>query len=163
MARTHTTVDSPLGELTLVAEDAVLCGVYFAEHRHLPDPAPFGARTAAGFDEAARQLAEYFAGDRIAFDLPTAAAGNPFQRRVWELVAAIPYGQTTTYGELARKLGNPALARAVGAANGGNPLSVIVACHRVVGKDGSLTGYGGGLERKGRLLELERRRSRLRG
>jgi methylated-DNA-[protein]-cysteine S-methyltransferase len=156
MTTTHTTVESPLGELTLVAADGALCGVYFPEHRHRPDPATFGARTPEGFDAARRQLAEYFAGVRTAFDLPTAAAGNPFQRRVWALVAAIPYGETTTYGELARELGSPALARAVGAANGRNPLSVVVACHRVLGKDGSLTGYGGGLERKRRLLELER-------
>jgi methylated-DNA-[protein]-cysteine S-methyltransferase len=133
----------------------MLLGLYFPRHRHPPEPAAFGARTEQGFDAARRQLAEYFAGGRTAFELPVAAAGSPFQRRVWELVGRIPYGQTTTYGELATELGDPALARAVGAANGRNPLSVIVPCHRVVGKDGDLAGYGGGLDRKRRLLELE--------
>ena len=155
MARTHTTVDSPLGALTLVADGGALSGVYFPEHRHRPDPATFGARTRDGFAAAARQLDEYFAGTRTAFALPTAARGVPFQQRVWALVAQIPYGETRTYGDLARELGNPALARAVGAANGRNPLSIVVACHRVVGSDGALTGYGGGLERKRRLLALE--------
>jgi methylated-DNA-[protein]-cysteine S-methyltransferase len=155
MARTHTTVDSPLGPLTLVADRGALCGVYFDEHRHRPDPATFGARTGDGFAAAARQLEEYFAGRRTAFTLPTAAAGAPFQQRVWTLVARIPYGRTRTYGDLARELGNPALARAVGAANGRNPLSIVVGCHRVVGSDGALTGYGGGLERKRRLLDFE--------
>ena len=156
MARTHTIIDSPLGDLTLVADGGALCAVYFPEHRHRPGPATFGARDGGGFAEPARQLAEYFAGARTAFDLPTAAAGAAFQRRVWALVARIPYGQTSTYRALAAALGNPALARAVGAANGRNPLSVIVPCHRVLGSDGGLTGYGGGLDRKRRLLALER-------
>ena len=155
MARTHTVVDAPLGPLTLVAEDGVLCGIYFPGHRHLPEPPPFGRRDDGGFDAAARQLAEYFARERTAFDLETAAAGNAFQRRVWARVAAIPYGETATYGALARELGGPSLARAVGAANGRNPLSIVVPCHRVVGHDGRLAGYGGGLERKRRLLEHE--------
>ncbi len=115
----------------------------------------FGARSDAGFGEVKRQLAEYFAGDRQRFELPIDARGDDFQRRVWELIDRIPYGRTATYGDLARDLGNPALARDVGAAVGRNPLCVIVPCHRVVGRDGKLTGYAGGLARKRLLLDLE--------
>jgi methylated-DNA-[protein]-cysteine S-methyltransferase len=155
MTTTHTTIDTPLGELTLVAADGILSGVYYPGHWTKPDRSGFGARTEHGFEETERQLAEYFAGERTSFELATSVTGEPFQRRVWELLHRIPYGQTTTYGELARELGDPSLARAVGAAVGANPLSVIVPCHRVVGKDGSLTGYAGGLERKRTLLDLE--------
>lgn len=146
MAISHIAIDSPLGEVTLIAKDGVLSGPYFPEHRTRPDPDTFGARSERGLEEARRQLAEYFAGERI---------GTPFQRRGWEFLGQIPCGETTTYRELARRLRDPALARAVGRAVGANPLSIICPCHRVVGKDGSLTGYAGGLERKGRLLELE--------
>jgi methylated-DNA-[protein]-cysteine S-methyltransferase len=152
---THTIVDSPLGPLTLVARDGALSGVYFRGHWTKPDRASFGERSDDGFEEARRQLAEYFAGERTSFDLPTVSAGDAFQRRVWDLIDRIPYGQTTTYGELARELGDPSLAREVGAAVGRNPLGVIRPCHRVVGKDGKLTGYAGGLQRKQSLLELE--------
>jgi methylated-DNA-[protein]-cysteine S-methyltransferase len=156
MTRTHTTIDSPLGELTLVAVDGVLSGLYFPGHWYMPAPEVFGARSEHGFERAEAELAEYFAGARTDFDLPTTAAGNEFQRRVWESIARIPFGQTTTYGEIARELGDePTLARKVGGAVGRNPLSVIVPCHRVVGKDGKLTGYAGGLERKRFLLDLE--------
>lgn len=155
MTATHTTLDSPLGELTLVADDGVLTGLYFPHHWYRPDLATFGVRVDTGFDEVARQLAEYFAGRRQRFELPTDARGEDFHRRVWSLIEGIPYGQRTTYGEIARELGDPALARDVGAAVGRNPLSVIVACHRVVGKDGTLTGYAGGLARKRFLLDLE--------
>jgi methylated-DNA-[protein]-cysteine S-methyltransferase len=106
-------------------------------------------------DEARRQLEAYFAGELRDFDLPLAPEGSEFQLRVWEQLRAIPYGETISYGELARRVGDPAAARAVGLANGRNPLPVIVPCHRVIGADGSLTGFGGGLERKRRLLELE--------
>jgi methylated-DNA-[protein]-cysteine S-methyltransferase len=156
MTRTHTTVDSPLGELTLVAVDGVLSGLYFPGHWYMPGPDVFGTRSGRGFEGAAMELGEYFGGERTGFEIATTIAGNEFQRRVWELIDRIPYGQTTTYGELARELGDePGLAREVGAAVGRNPLSVIVPCHRVVGKDGKLTGYAGGLERKRCLLELE--------
>jgi methylated-DNA-[protein]-cysteine S-methyltransferase len=156
MNRTHTAIDSPLGELTLVAADGVLSGLYFPGHWYMPAPDVFGARSERGFERAEGQLAEYFAGERTDFDLETAASGNEFQRRVWELIDRIPYGETTTYGEMAGELGaDPTLARKVGGAVGRNPLSVIVPCHRVVGKDGKLTGYAGGLERKRQLLELE--------
>jgi methylated-DNA-[protein]-cysteine S-methyltransferase len=156
MTRTYTSIDSPLGELTLVAVDGVLSGLYFPGHWYLPDADVFGTRFERGFERTERELAEYFAGERTGFDLATTVAGNEFQRRVWELIDRIPYGQTTTYGEIARELGDePTLARKVGGAVGRNPLSVIVPCHRVVGKDGKLTGYAGGLERKRFLLELE--------
>jgi methylated-DNA-[protein]-cysteine S-methyltransferase len=155
MSATHTTIDSPIGELTLVAGDGVLSGIYFPGHWHMPAPEVFGARSDRGFEQAQRQLGEYFAGERTEFELTTTVAGEEFQRRVWNLIDRIPYGQTTTYGEMARELGDPALARDVGAAVGRNPLSIVVPCHRVVGKDGKLTGYAGGLERKRFLLELE--------
>ncbi len=155
MTRTHKTIDSPLGKLTLVAADGVLGGLYFPGHWYMPSAEVFGARSDDGFEPAERQLAEYFAGERTDFDLASTLAGDDFQRRVWGLIEQIPYGKTTTYGEIARQLGDPAIAREVGAAVGRNPLSVIVPCHRVVGKDGKLTGYAGGLDRKRFLLGLE--------
>ncbi len=159
MTTTHTTIDTPLGALTLVAERGALSGLYFPGHWTRPDPATFGTRSAQGsddgFEHIERQLAEYLAGERTSFDLPTSTSGDTFQRRVWDLIAQIPYGQTSTYGELARELGSPTLARRVGNAVAHNPLSVVVPCHRVLGKDGSLTGYAGGLQRKQFLLELE--------
>ena len=154
--RTHTTIDTPIGELTLVGEDGALAGVYFPGHWTRPDRAAFGARAdGAGFAAAARQLAEYFAGERTMFDLRTSLAGDGFARRVWDRLTEIPYGETTTYGDIARELGEPALARAVGGAVAHNPLSIVVPCHRVVGGDGRLTGYAGGLGRKRYLLDLE--------
>ena len=155
MSTTHTTIASPLGELILVAEDGALSGVYFPGHWTKPDPATFGERSEQRLEQVEEQLAEYFAGARTGFELATSASGNTFQRQVWDLIGQIPYGQTTTYGQLASELGNPTLARKVGNAVGHNPLSVIVPCHRVVGKDGKLTGYAGGLERKRFLLDLE--------
>lgn len=155
MTSTHTILDSPLGELTLVARDGTLRGVYFPGHWYPPDTASLGIRSEAGFEQARRELAEYFARERTSFELPTSTTGDGFQQRVWKLIGAIPYGETSTYGELARELGDPSLARAVGSAVGRNPLSVIVPCHRVIGKDGKLTGYAGGLERKRWLLDLE--------
>jgi methylated-DNA-[protein]-cysteine S-methyltransferase len=155
MPVTHTTTDSPIGELTLVAEDGRLTGVYFPHHWYRPDPATFGDRDDAGFGAAKHQLAEYFAGSREQFELPLGPHGDAFQHQVWELISRIPYGQTTTYGDLAKDLGEGTLAKDVGAAVGRNPLSVIVPCHRVIGKDGSLTGYAGGLARKRFLLRLE--------
>jgi methylated-DNA-[protein]-cysteine S-methyltransferase len=155
MPATHTTADSPVGELTLVAEDGKLTGVYFPHHWYRPDSATFGDRDDAGFGEAKRQLAEYFTGNRERFDLPLGPSGDAFQQRVWELISHIPYGRTVSYGDLAKELGDGILAKDVGAAVGRNPLCVIVPCHRVVGKDGSLTGYAGGLARKRFLLRLE--------
>jgi methylated-DNA-[protein]-cysteine S-methyltransferase len=155
MTRAHKTIDSPLGELTLVAAEGVLSGLYFPGHWYMPSADVFGARREDGFEAAERQLGEYFAGERTEFDLASTLAGDEFQRRVWGLIEQIPFGRTTTYGEMAQELGDPTIARQVGAAVGRNPLSVIVPCHRVVGKDGKLTGYAGGLERKRFLLELE--------
>jgi methylated-DNA-[protein]-cysteine S-methyltransferase len=152
---THTIIDTPIGGLTLVGRDGVLTGVYFPGHWTRPDPAAWGPRVDNGFEEAEGQLLEYLAGGRTAFELATEARGDAFGMRVWDMLAEIPYGETTTYGALARRLGDPVLARAVGRAVGSNPLSLVVPCHRVVGSDGRLTGYPGGLERKRFLLELE--------
>jgi methylated-DNA-[protein]-cysteine S-methyltransferase len=164
-------VVSPIGELTLVARAADLIEI------RLPGEAPIGpvppiretpptrnvppARdvlvAAAGvLDETRRQLDEYFAGRRTAFELPLRAAGTPWQQEVWAALSGIPYGEVVTYGDVARRLGRPAAARAVGRATGQNPLPIVVPCHRVIGADGGLTGYGGGLEAKRRLLALER-------
>ncbi|MFD9908979.1 methylated-DNA--[protein]-cysteine S-methyltransferase [Streptomyces sp. NPDC059063] len=155
MHRTHTVIDSPYGPLTLVATDGTLSGLYMTEQRHRPADETFGDRDPDAFGEATAQLAAYFAGELREFDLPLSLDGTPFQRSVWQQLLKIPYGQTRTYGQLADALGNPAASRAVGLANGKNPIGVIVPCHRVVGANGSLTGYGGGLDRKRRLLEFE--------
>ncbi|TCO54948.1 methylated-DNA--[protein]-cysteine S-methyltransferase [Actinocrispum wychmicini] len=156
----HTIVDSPLGELTVVADGTgALTGLYFEKHRG--KPASVGPYTDSRFTEVRRQLGEYFAGERTRFSLPLARAGDPFELKVWELLEAIPYGSTRSYGDLARELGDVSLAQAVGAANGKNPLCVIVPCHRVVGADGRLVGYAGGLVRKRQLLDLEQSDSRL--
>lgn len=156
--RSHQVVASPCGPLTLVAEDDVLCGLYMHEQRHRPASGTFGPPGVGDlFERAAAQLTEYFAGQRRVFDLPLSCHGTPFQRSVWSALLEIPYGETVTYGELAQQLGKPAASRAVGLANGKNPISIIVPCHRVIGSTGSLTGYGGGLERKRYLLDFERR------
>jgi methylated-DNA-[protein]-cysteine S-methyltransferase len=155
MTPKHAIVDSPLGALTVVADDGVVTGLYFPHHWTRPDRTAFGPRDALAFDEVTRQLKEYFAGERREFDLPTRAEGDEFQHAVWAEIAKIPYGETTTYGDIATAVHDPSAAREVGAAVGRNPLSILVACHRVVGKNGALTGYAGGLQRKQRLLELE--------
>ncbi|MFI2410957.1 methylated-DNA--[protein]-cysteine S-methyltransferase [Streptomyces sp. NPDC018947] len=152
----HTVTDSPYGPLTLVAEDGVLCGLYMSGQRHRPPEETFGVRDARPFTEAEEQLEAYFAGDLKDFTLALRLAGTPFQRAVWGRLREIPYGETRTYGELAEALGNPTASRAVGLANGRNPIGIVVPCHRVIGASGSLTGYGGGLERKKRLLDHER-------
>lgn len=151
----HTVLATSLGELTVVREEGALTGLYFPRHWPRPDRTTFGPRTDAGFDEVARQLGEYLAGDRAEFELPLKARGGEFDRRVWELIAGIPYGETTTYGELGRELGPGTDPRDVGAAVGRNPLSIIIPCHRVIGATGKLTGYAGGLARKRTLLEIE--------
>jgi methylated-DNA-[protein]-cysteine S-methyltransferase len=164
MTRSHITITSPVGPLTLVAEGGSLTGLYMEQHRHGPGAEGTGVPgdpAEAPFAAAARQLAEYFDGRLTVFDLPLDMAGTPFQQRVWAALLDIPYGATATYGQLAADLGNPSASRAVGLANGRNPVSIIVPCHRVVGSDGSLTGYGGGLERKRFLLDLERAPSML--
>lgn len=153
--------DTPVGPLTLVAEDGALVGVWMEDQRHHhPGDAAHG-RAASPDDPflvlVADQLREYFAGERTAFDLPLAPHGTEFQRRVWAALVEIPYGGTTSYGELAQRLGSPGASRAVGLANGRNPIGIVIPCHRVVGSEGSLTGYGGGLERKRVLLDHESR------
>lgn len=166
----YVTTTSPLGELTLAASDDGLAALYFERHRygHSADQrrqwiADDGSANPASrtLARARDQLAAYFAGTLRVFDLPLAPAGTPFQLRVWAELRKIPYGETVSYGELARRLGDRAASRAVGTANGRNPISVIVPCHRVIGANGTLTGYGGGLERKRWLLDLEGRHSAL--
>jgi methylated-DNA-[protein]-cysteine S-methyltransferase len=153
---THATIRSSLGDLTVVARGGSVTGLYFPHHWHLPDPASFGQYRDAGFDDVRRQLDEYLAGARLKFDVPAETAGSPLQERVWQLIGQIPYGETVSYGELARELGDGVTAQEVGAAVGRNPVSIIVPCHRVVGASGGLTGYAGGLRRKRILLDLER-------
>lgn len=157
--RSHTVVPSPIGPITLVAEDGHLVALWMQAYRHAPDGHGFGEPDpdAEPLPAAARQLTEYFAGGRTAFDLPLAPAGTDFQRRVWAALRAIPYGETCSYGELAERIGSPGAARAVGLANGRNPIGIVVPCHRVVGSTGKLVGFGAGVERKLVLLDLERR------
>jgi methylated-DNA-[protein]-cysteine S-methyltransferase len=151
----HTVIDSPYGPLTLVADDGVLCGLYMTDQRHRPPEETFGEHDDTPFAEAEDQLEAYFAGDLKEFTLELRLSGTPFQRTVWQQLRRIPYGETRSYGELAEALGKPGASRAVGLANGKNPIGIIVPCHRVVGANGSLTGYGGGLDRKQRLLDFE--------
>lgn len=150
---------TPIGELTVVLDDEQVTALYMTEHRHAPEATTYGPRIDTSdptFMEVSRQLAEYFAGDRTEFDLELNPEGTDFQKIVWLALRDIPYGETVSYGEIARRIGTPSASRAVGLANGRNPISVIVPCHRVIGADGSMTGYGGGLERKRTLLDLER-------
>ncbi|MFC5213176.1 methylated-DNA--[protein]-cysteine S-methyltransferase [Streptomyces coerulescens] len=151
----HTVIDSPYGPLTLVADDGVLCGLYMTDQRHRPSEETFGRRDESPFAEAEDQLEAYFTGELKEFTLELRLLGTPFQRTVWEQLRQIPYGETRSYGQLADALGNSGASRAVGLANGKNPIGIIVPCHRVVGANGSLTGYGGGLDRKQRLLDFE--------
>ena len=148
---------TPLGTLFATAAGGALTGLYYEGGRHAPGISKAWVEDAAytPLADCARQLREYLDGKRKLFDLHLAPEGSEFQRRVWIEIAQIPYGETLTYAELARRAGAPGAARAAGAATGRNPLSIIVPCHRVVGTDGSLTGYAGGLERKTRLLEIE--------
>ena len=149
----YSTLTTPIGELMLTADDdGALTGVNLP-NRH-PDPAGW-ERDDALLGDARRPLTEYFAGERTTFDLPLRPEGAPFQLRVWDALLRIPYGETASYGDLARELGHPTAARAVGAANGRNPIAIVVPCHRVIGANGSLTGYAGGLECKRALLDLE--------
>lgn len=152
----HRIIDSPLGPLTLVVDaDGVLCALYNEGQRYFPEAAALGERDDTVAEDAVAQLREYFAGMRSAFTVPTAAVGTAFQHRVWEALAAIPPGTTRTYGQVAQELGAPGASRAVGAATGRNPISIIVPCHRLVGASGAMTGYAGGVERKVWLLTHE--------
>ncbi|MER5777974.1 methylated-DNA--[protein]-cysteine S-methyltransferase [Streptomyces sp. NPDC002039] len=157
-SKQHTVVASPYGPLTLVATDGVLSGLYMVGQRHRPAEESFGERVApteSPFPEVVRQLTAYFAGELNEFTLPLRMEGTDFQRSVWEQLVRIPYGETWSYGQLADKLGKPGASRAVGLANGRNPIGIIVPCHRVIGASGGMTGYGGGVERKVKLLAFE--------
>ena len=152
----YTVVDSPIGPLTLMSRDGRLTNLVMHGQAHAVAPPPGAVRDDGAFDDVAAQLDEYFAGRRTSFDIPLDLEGTDFQRDVWDQLCAIPYGGTISYGELARRVGRPGAARAVGSANGRNPVAVIVPCHRVIAGDGGLGGYGGGLDRKTVLLALER-------
>jgi methylated-DNA-[protein]-cysteine S-methyltransferase len=149
--------ESPHGPMLLVAEDEGLCGVYFDGQKHLPRIGSEWRRNPqqALLRQAKRELAEYFGGERKRFETALAPEGTPFQRSVWKAISNVAFGETITYAELARRAGRPGSARAAGAATGRNPIGIIVPCHRIVGSNGSLTGYAGGLDRKRALLALE--------
>ena len=154
----HTFIDSPLGQMLLMSDGEHVTGLHFQSDKYMP---PVGADWIrddrhALLVEAAAQVGRYFAGRLTRFDLPIAASGTAFQQLVWNALCAIPHGTTESYGQLARRIGQPTASRAVGAANSRNPISIIVPCHRVIGADGSLTGYAGGMHRKQALLALER-------
>jgi methylated-DNA-[protein]-cysteine S-methyltransferase len=155
LAAAHMVLATSLGELTVVREGCAVIGLYFPRHWPRPDRTGFGPRSDEGFGEVARQLGEFLDGDRTVFELPLKAMGSDFDRRVWDLVSGVPYGETVTYGDLARSLGGGTEARDVGAAVARNPLCIVIPCHRVVGANGQLTGYAGGLDRKRALLEIE--------
>jgi methylated-DNA-[protein]-cysteine S-methyltransferase len=154
----RTTIDSPIGTITLIADDDALVEVHLPDERTSSTIAAEDTAAAehAVLAQAAGELREYFTGDRVEFDVPLAPHGTAFQLAAWQALRAIPYGETVSYGEQARRLGDARKARAVGAANGRNPLPIVVPCHRVVGANGHLTGFGGGIECKAWLLDHER-------
>jgi methylated-DNA-[protein]-cysteine S-methyltransferase len=153
-------LDTPIGRLLLVSRRADhLSGIYMEDHARGPLHDAAWIQDEARFSDVRRQLGEYFAGVRTKFTLPLALEGTPFQKSVWSVLLEIPYGATISYAELAKRVGTPRAARAVGGANARNPISIVVPCHRVVGADGALTGYAGGEERKRWLLDFERQRA----
>jgi methylated-DNA-[protein]-cysteine S-methyltransferase len=151
----HTTIASKLGELTVVARGDTVVGLYFPSHCYRPDPATFGAHSENDFDAVRDQISQYLAGERQEFTVAVATSGDAHQERIWTLVRQIPYGRTTTYGDLARRLGDSITPQEVGTAVGRNPVCLLVPCHRVLGAGGKPTGYAGGLPRKRFLLDLE--------
>ena len=151
---THFLIESPIGTLTLVKSNGILSGLYMGESVDAR-PDVVGPRVTSGFDDVVEQLREYFVRVRTMFTVPIAPSGTVFQQRVWTELQQIPYGETRSYKQLAEAIGNRSAMRAVGAANGRNPISIVVPCHRVIGNNGTLVGYGGGLERKRFLLNLE--------
>lgn len=157
----YTRMASPVGPLMLMADDAGLRRIDFVNGRSPVRSDPHWRESAEYLGETVRQLLAYFAGELEAFDLPLVPQGTPFQLAVWKRLCEIPYGETISYGELARRVGNPNASRAVGLANGSNPIPIVIPCHRVIGSNGKLTGYGGGLPIKEKLLALERRQLRL--
>jgi methylated-DNA-[protein]-cysteine S-methyltransferase len=157
-ATRHILAETPIGPVTIIRDDDGLSGLYFPGHWTRPDRSAFGPRAGEsddGFGDVVAQLAEYFEGGRREFDLPLTPHGTAEARQAWRLIAQIPYGTTTTYGALASQLGGQITPRDFGGHVGHNPLSILIPCHRVIGADGSLTGYAGGLARKRHLLELE--------
>jgi methylated-DNA-[protein]-cysteine S-methyltransferase len=154
----YRTIDSPIGPLTLAGRGSTLTNLRMVDQTYEPNRAGWSLDPAA-FTDVVEQLDAYFAGELADFDIELDLRGTEFQRRVWTALLTIPYGETRSYGEIAAQIGAPGSARAVGLANGHNPIAIIVPCHRVIGASGSLTGYGGGLDRKRTLLELEKRRA----
>lgn len=148
-------VDTPLGTVLLTGDGGALTGVYFTDHLHSPQPGISWKHDDDALIEARDQLDEYFDGRRTRFDLAVAVEGSPFERTVWTALSEIPYGETVSYGQLAQSIGRPGAARAVGAANGRNPVCIVVPCHRVIGADGSLSGFAWGVDRKSWLLDHE--------
>ncbi len=151
----YTRLDTPLGQLHVQGDGRFVTGLYLPDHKGWAGPDGSSQRTDAPFSAVREQLDAYFAGERQQFDVPFKLTGTPFQERVWQELTQIPFGETISYAELARRVGSPAAARAVGAANGRNPISILVPCHRVVGATGRLTGYAGGVEKKRWLLTWE--------
>lgn len=157
----YTWMESPVGNLLLAGSAGVLHRLHFSKGSKATHPDPAWQLDDQAFHEPLRQLREYFAGRRKSFNLRLAPEGTPFQLQVWEQLQAIPYGRTISYGELACRIGNPSASRAVGLANGSNPIAIVIPCHRVIGANGKLTGFGGGLDVKEKLLALERGEQRL--
>jgi len=157
----YTQIESPVGPLLLAADEGRLREILFVNGRTPASPDPSWKKDDAPLKETIRQLREYFAGKREDFDLPLSPQGTTFQLKVWKRLCEIPYGETISYGELARRIDNPNASRAVGLANGSNPIPIVIPCHRVIGSNGKLTGYGGGLPIKEKLLALERKQLRL--
>lgn len=151
----YRTIDSPIGLLTLAGRGSVLTHLRMVDQTYEPSRAGWSPNPQA-FGEAVEQLAAYFAGERTDFDFEFHLHGSEFQRRVWKALLTVPYGETRSYGRIAEQIGAPGSARAVGLANGHNPIAIVVPCHRVIGANGTLTGYGGGLQRKRALLDLEK-------
>lgn len=154
----YRTIDSPIGPLTLAGHGSALTNLRMVDQTYEPKRTDWSADPKA-FNDAVDQLGAYFAGELTDFDIELDLRGSEFQQRVWKALLTIPYGETRSYGEIAEQIGAPGAARAVGLANGHNPIAIVVPCHRVIGASGSLTGYGGGLDRKRTLLELEKRRT----
>lgn len=158
MMTVYDVIPSPVGDLLLTGEDDALTGIFFEQHRYGPPVSTDWLQAPELFQRVREELSAYFRGERRIFSTSLLLRGTPFQQSVWKLLREIPYGETTTYGELAKRLGVPNASRAVGAAVGRNPVSIIVPCHRVVGSTGAVTGYAGGTDRKLALLKLEKRR-----
>lgn len=158
MTMRYRTIDSPVGPLTLAGTGSTLMHLRMVDQTHEPDRSDWAPADDHAFPEAVEQLAAYFAGELTEFDVELELAGTEFQRRVWSALRTIPYGETRSYGQIAEQIDSPGASRAVGLANGRNPIGIIVPCHRVIGSTGGLTGYGGGIDRKRALLALEKSR-----